>query len=139
MDHAALDNLLAKIKAKNAANPFFKSKLEAVAERQQKDDAGEFYRLSEAYLSLSLDDKKKVINLISLAQNKRLKTDKRMKAIFYKLNDWKRSNKWGATIFPGYGEHQISYYALFIPKIRSIETTLQKPKGLSDDAQAVSF
>ena len=139
MDYAALDVLLAKMKAKNATNPFFKSKLEAIAERQQKDDAGEFYRLSEAYLSLSLDDKKKVINLITLAQNERLKTDKRIKAIFYKLNAWKRSNRWGATIFPGYGEHKISYHASFIPKIRSIETALQKPKGLSDDAQAVSF
>lgn len=135
MNNQALDEMLLKLRVKNAANPLFKSKIQSIKERQEKDEAREFYRLSESYLNLSLDDKKKVVNLAILAQSKNTKGNKRQRIVFYRLNEWKRSMRFGKAIFPSYLEHKISFTAPFL-QLRSTEVPQEKPLSLCQDALA---
>lgn len=90
MDTAALDKMLLKLKEKNKNNPFFESMKESYLKRCQKDECGEFFRITEKYIELSREDKKKIVNL-GIVSRKAIEQKKRnLKILFYSLNGEKR-------------------------------------------------
>ena len=111
MDNQALDKMLLKIKENNKKNPFFKSVFISYQERCQKDEAGEFYRITEKYLELDRESKKKMINLGIVSKRAIDQKKRNLKILFYSLNAEKRRLGLTSGDIPGrnYYCHHLSF------------------------------
>lgn len=106
----AFDTWILIARERNKKNPYFKSKMQSIIERQEKDKSGEYFRISEEYLFLDKDNKRKMVSLGQVIfKLKRSPKDKRLRAIFYVLNELKRNLGFNYMLVPAYCNHEPKY------------------------------
>ena len=110
MDNAALDKMLLNLREKNKSNPFFVPMHESYSERCKKDEAGQFFRVTEKYIELSREDKKKMVNLGIVSRRAIEQKKRNLKILFYSLNEEKRKLGLRSDDIPGrkYYSHKLS-------------------------------
>lgn len=100
--------MLLAAREKNKKNPNFKSKMAAMIERRELSNAGKFLFVSEKYFKSS-EKVKKILRSLSqaCARLKDNKKDKRLRAIFYSLNEKKRAFGLRSLDIPGQLENEV--------------------------------
>lgn len=100
--------MLSELREKNRKNIFFKSKMESMIERREKSTKGEFFYISEKYLLSGPSIKKKMqaISKICFRLSKDKKS-KKLRTIFYLLNEEKRKFGLATVDIPGQLQNEL--------------------------------
>lgn len=101
---------LEKRRLENKKNKYFESMVDSIKKRSDADNEGRYFRISERYLNLDADGKKKLVNAnIIYFRFKKDRMEQRTRKMVYAMIDFIRKNNLRIIDIPAQICHEVKY------------------------------